>query len=146
MMRGGSQTRRLLLIGFGGLLVLLAFAGLNGISVVNAIENRNERSRADYVSRERVLEQLLSDIYLSGTYARDLLFERDPALADQHREELERAKSRSDANSSPTRKHCWRARERLFSSSLGNSPVILSCSILSCTGVRRNVKGWDTLS
>ena len=100
MMESGSQTRRLLLIGFGGLLILLAFAGLNGISVVNAIENRNERIRADYVSRERVLEQLRSDIYLSGTYVRDLLLERDPALADQHREELERAKSRINANSS----------------------------------------------
>ena len=94
----GTQTRRLLLIGFGGLLLLLAFAGWNGISAVRTIQNRNERIRADYVSRGRVLQQLRSDIYLSGTYVRDLLLERDPSLADLHRRELEKAHARIDAN------------------------------------------------
>ena len=98
MIASSSQTRRLLLIGFGGLLALLAFAGLNGISVVNKIQERNERIRVDYVSRDRVLDQLRSDIYLSGTYVRDLLLERDPALADLHRKELDKARARVDAN------------------------------------------------
>ena len=39
-----------------------------------------------------------SDIYLSGTFVRDLLLERDPALAEGHREELERARTRIDEN------------------------------------------------
>lgn len=90
----GMQTRRLLLIGFGGLLLLLAFTGLNALSVVRTIQTRNESIRQDYVNRERILEQLRSDIYLSGTYARDLLLEPDPARADKHRKELEAAKIR----------------------------------------------------
>ncbi len=94
MIESGSPTRRLLFIGFGGLLVLLAFAGWNGISVVHTIQDRNERIRKDYISRDRALEQLRSDIYLSGTYVRDLLFEPDPTLADLHRKELEAAHSR----------------------------------------------------
>lgn len=94
------QARRLLLIGFGGLLFLLAFAGLYGISTVRAIQDRNERIRVDYVSRERILQQLRSDIYLSGTYVRDLLLERNPALADLHRKELDRARARINANTS----------------------------------------------
>ena len=84
----GNQTRRLLLIGFGGLLLLLAFTGFNALSVINRIQTRNENIRQDYVNRDRILQQLRSDIYLSGTYVRDLLLEPDPALADVHRNEL----------------------------------------------------------
>jgi signal transduction histidine kinase len=89
-----SQTRRLLLLGFGGLLLLLAFTGLNGLSVLTRIQSRNESIRRDYVNRERVFEQLRSDIYLSGTYARDLLLEPDPARADVHRSELDASRAR----------------------------------------------------
>jgi signal transduction histidine kinase len=90
----GRQTRRLLFLGFGGLLILLAFTGLNALSVLRTIQQRNERIREDYVHREQILEQLRSDLYLSGTYARDLLLERDPALADVHRQELQGAEIR----------------------------------------------------
>ncbi len=98
MTASSSQTRRLLLIGFGGLILLLAFAGLNGISVVHEIQDRSERIRIDYAFRNRVLQQLRTDIYLSGTYVRDLLLERDPALADVHRRELAQARARIDAD------------------------------------------------
>lgn len=93
-MNSGRQTRRLLLLGFGGLLLLLALAGLNALSVLKTIQTRNERIRQDYVRRERILEQLRADIYLSGTYARDLLLEPDPARADAHRRELETTQKR----------------------------------------------------
>ncbi len=85
----GRQTRRLLLIGFGGLLTLLVFTGLNGISVLSRIETRNESIRQDFVNRQRMLEQIRNDLYLSGTYVRDLLLEPDPASADAHRKELD---------------------------------------------------------
>jgi len=91
---GGRQTRRFLLLGFGGLLLLLAFTGLNALSVLKTIQTRNEKIRQDYVYRERILEQLRADIFLSGTYARDLLLETDPARADLHRKELESARLR----------------------------------------------------
>jgi signal transduction histidine kinase len=102
--KSGSQTRRLVTVGFGGLMLLIAFAGLNGISVVRTIENRNDRIRDDYVSRNRILQLLRSDIYLSGTYVRDLLLERDPALGDTHRRELEKARQRIDTNRSAYKK------------------------------------------
>jgi signal transduction histidine kinase len=93
----GSQIRRLLLVGFGGVLVLLAFTSLNALSVLSKIQNRNESIRRDYVNRDSILEQLRSDIYLSGTYVRDLLFEQDPKLANEHRRELETARVRIDS-------------------------------------------------
>jgi signal transduction histidine kinase len=91
-------VKRLLFIGFGGLLLLLAFTGLNGLSVLTKIQTRNENIRRDYFNRDRILEQLRSDIYLSGTYVRDLLLERDPSLADTHRKELDDARLRIHAN------------------------------------------------
>ncbi|HSU60697.1 MAG TPA: MCP four helix bundle domain-containing protein [Bryobacteraceae bacterium] len=97
MSHRGTQTRRLLLVGFGGILLLLAITGLNAVSVLKAIQSRNEQIRQDYVNRERILEQLRSDVYLSGTYVRDLLLEPDPARADTHRNELEETRSRIKA-------------------------------------------------
>ncbi len=84
----GQQTQRLLLIGFGGLLLLLALSGLNALSVLSHIQTSNEQIRQNYVNRDRILEELRSNLYLSGTYVRDLLFEPDPNRADLHRTEL----------------------------------------------------------
>ena len=93
-----TQTRRMLLMGFGGLLLLLAFSGLTGLSVLRRIESQNERIRDSYFNRDRVLEELRSEIYLSGTYVRDLLLEQDPAQADAHRRDFEDVRKRIDAN------------------------------------------------
>ncbi len=92
------QTRRLLLVGFGGLLLLLAFTGLNALSVLRKIEVQSETIREDYFNRDRILEQLRSDVYLSGTYVRDLLLEQDPTRADIHRQELQETRERIKAN------------------------------------------------
>jgi signal transduction histidine kinase len=93
-----KETKRLLFIGFGGLLLLLALFGVTALSVVRKIETQNEKIRNDYFERDRILEQLRSDIYLSGTYVRDLLLEQDPARADLHRNELEAARQRVQEN------------------------------------------------
>jgi signal transduction histidine kinase len=93
-----KQTRRLLLIGFGGLILLLAVSGLAALSVLRNIQQQNDRIRDDYFNRDRILEQLRSDIYLSGTYVRDLLLEQDAHLAEAHRQELEAARVRIDEN------------------------------------------------
>lgn len=97
MRSGGKQVLRLLLIGFGGLLILLAFTGLNGLSALKKIQSRNENIRQDYVNRNLILEQLRSDVYLSGTYVRDFLVEQDPGLADVHRKELDTARVRIES-------------------------------------------------
>lgn len=98
MKKSANQTRLLLLVGFGGLLLLLAFTGLNALSVLATIQTRNERIRQDYINRDRILEQLRSDIYLSGTFVRDFLLDTDPALADAHKADFESARSRIQAN------------------------------------------------
>ncbi len=92
-----TQTRTLLLLGFGGLLLLLAFIGLNTLSMLGKIQAGNQSIRRDYVNRDRILDQLRSDIYLSGTYVRDLLLEPDSATADTHRKELDAVRVRVDS-------------------------------------------------
>lgn len=98
MLSTDKQTKRLLLVGFGGLLLLLALFGVTALSVVRKIQLQNETIRDDYFNRDRILEQLRSDIYLSGTYVRDLLLEQDAARADSHRQELEIARERIKKN------------------------------------------------
>ena len=90
----GHQTRRLLLIGFGGLLFLLAISGVNAVSVLGRIQTSNEQIRQGYMKRDLILEELRADLYLSGTYVRDLLLEPDPSRADLHRLELKDTRER----------------------------------------------------
>jgi signal transduction histidine kinase len=89
----GRQTRTLLLVGFGGLLLLLAAIGLNSLSALRGLQTREEQIRNDYIQRSRILEQLRSDIYLSGTHVRDLLLEPDPARAEFYRTEFRQSQA-----------------------------------------------------
>jgi hypothetical protein len=85
----------LLWIGFGG---LLGFAGFSSLSVVQEIQVRNLGIRRDYLHRDRILEQLRSDIYLSGTYVRDFLLEADHEKADGYRNGFERTRASTRSN------------------------------------------------
>jgi signal transduction histidine kinase len=82
------QTRIALFAGFGGLLVLLGVLGLSAISFLSQIKVQEENIRQDYVRRERVLQNLRSDIYTSGTYVRDFLLDTNDVFAAGHRDQF----------------------------------------------------------
>ena len=65
----------MLAVGFGGLLLLLAFAGFDSVEKLRQIQHRNDAIRESFLARTRLLEQIRSDLYLSGTYVRDCLLE-----------------------------------------------------------------------
>jgi signal transduction histidine kinase len=94
---GKFTTRAALLAGFGGLLILMAFAGFDAVSILTQIQNRNERIRNDFVDRNRILEEIRSDLYLSGTYIRDYLLDPDARAAEMHRVGLEQTHRQMDA-------------------------------------------------
>ncbi len=94
---GKLTTRAVLLAGFGGLLIMMAFAGFDAVSILGQIQSRNERLRADFLDRNRTLEQIRSDLYLSGTYIRDYLLEPDARAAETHRASLENTHRQMDA-------------------------------------------------
>ncbi len=89
-------TRLLLMAGFGGLLLLMAVAGFDSIEVLREIQTRNDAIRRDFLHRNRLLNQIRSDLYLSGTYVRDYVLEPESEDAESHRRSLGR--TRRDMN------------------------------------------------
>lgn len=81
-------SRLVLTIGFGGLLLLLAFAGFDNIRRLRQIQGSNDGIRENFLARTRLLEQIRSDLYLSGTYIRDYLLEPQSSNAETHRVNL----------------------------------------------------------
>src|SRR5258708_9674668 len=94
---GKFTTRAALVAGFGGVLVLMAFAGFDAVSILRQIQTRNERIRNYFVDRNRTLEEIRSDLYLSGTYIRDYLLDPDARAAEAHRAGLEKTHRQMDA-------------------------------------------------
>ena len=79
------NSRMVLMAGFGGLLLLTALAGADGIKALEDIERSSDRIRDDFQLRTRVLERIRTDLYRSGTDVRDYLLEPEPGKAEGHR-------------------------------------------------------------
>lgn len=82
------NSRLLLLTGFGGLLLLMAFAEFDGVRALRQIQTRNDDIRKEFLLRTRVLERIRADLYVSGTYVRDYLLEPESGQAESHRYKL----------------------------------------------------------
>jgi signal transduction histidine kinase len=59
--------------GFGGLLVIMAAAELGALAMISSLRTSDARVEQRFLERSRMLEQIRSSIYLSGTVARDSL-------------------------------------------------------------------------
>src|SRR5271163_3084247 len=62
-----------LVLGFGGLLLIMAAAEAASLFLLNTLRLNETSLQARFLSRNRTLEQIRSNIYLSGTYVRDSL-------------------------------------------------------------------------
>ena len=62
----------------------MTFVGIDSLQVFREVRDQNEAIRRDYLSRNRILNQIRSDLYLSGTYVRDYLLEPHAETADRH--------------------------------------------------------------
>ena len=91
------NSRLALMAGFGGLLLLMAFAGFDGIRALEQIQTSNDAIRDDFLLRTRVLERIRADVYVSGTYVRDYLLEPETGKAEGHRYTL--LETRTDMDS-----------------------------------------------
>lgn len=90
-------TRRVLLLGFGVLLILLVLCGLNALNVLSGLQTSNETILRDFLEEQQRLDKVRSAIYLSGTYLRDYLLEPDPEKAEQSRAALESAHAQASS-------------------------------------------------
>ena len=91
------SSRFALLIGFGGLLLIMALAGIDALGVFQQFRRSDEQIRGRYLSQNHVLNDIRSDVYLSGTYVRDYLLEADPARAEVYRTSLENVRKHMEA-------------------------------------------------
>src|ERR1039457_6699633 len=91
------NSRLALMAGFGGLLLLMAFAGFDGIQALQQIQTSNDTIREDFLLRTRVLERIRADVYVSGTYVRDYLLEPESGKAEGHRYSLLESRNDMDA-------------------------------------------------
>src|SRR6202167_838958 len=87
--RVSFSSRLALLIGFGGLLLIMALAGIDAQRVLQQFRQSDEQIRHRYLSQNQVLNDIRSDVYLSGTYVRDYLLDPDPERAESYRTSLE---------------------------------------------------------
>jgi signal transduction histidine kinase len=86
-----------LMAGFGGLLLLMAFAGLDGMQALRDIQRSNDEMREDFLRRTRLLERIRADVFVSGTYVRDYLLEPEAGKAEGHRSSLLECRQDMDA-------------------------------------------------
>ncbi len=83
------RSRIALAVGFGGLLSIMALAGVDALRVLQQFRRRDDQIRRRYLSENHLLNDIRSDVYVSGTYARDYLLEPETQRADTYRASLE---------------------------------------------------------
>ncbi|MES1257220.1 MAG: sensor histidine kinase [Acidobacteriota bacterium] len=77
-----------LLAGFGGLLAFILAAAIGTLVMLERVRGDDKRLRQAFIERLAELEQIRSQIYLSGTYVRDFLLSPDPTGAAEQRARL----------------------------------------------------------
>ncbi len=70
-----------LALGFGGLLLCILTAAAGTLLVLGRVRNDEAQARRAFLERLASLDQIRSQIYLSGTYVRDFLLAPDAAAA-----------------------------------------------------------------
>jgi len=70
-----------LVAGFGGLLLIMAAAEAGALLFLNSLRHNDTTLQARFLTRNRTLERIRSDIYLSGTVVRDALLAPEQAFA-----------------------------------------------------------------
>jgi signal transduction histidine kinase len=87
------SSRFALMVGFGGLLLIMAAAGIDAQRVLQRFGRSDEQIRQRYLSENHVLNDIRSDVYVSGTYVRDYLLDPDPETAAVYRTRLENVRT-----------------------------------------------------
>lgn len=76
-----SSSRLALLVGFGSLIAIMALSGIDALRVLGQFRREDDQIRRQFLFRNRVLNNIRSELYLSGTYVRDYLLDPEPGRA-----------------------------------------------------------------
>ncbi len=100
---GGRGHERLLLgsraalaLGFGSLLIIMALAGVDALRVLHNFRGNEAQIRRQFLFRNHVLNDIRSQLYLSGTYVRDYLLEPEAERAESYRASLRSVRKQMD--------------------------------------------------
>ena len=75
------SSRVALVLGFGSLLVIIGLAGARDFHTLQQYRQQEDGIRRLFLSRNRILSEIRSEVYLSGTYVRDYLLDPNPGRA-----------------------------------------------------------------
>ena len=93
-----NAIRLILIAGFGGLIAIIVAGGLYSLKIARQIQSRSSELRADFVSRQRTLEDLRSELFESGNVFRDYILEdTDEKAAASLRSDVENMRSDMDS-------------------------------------------------
>src|SRR6185437_7448978 len=84
-------------LGFGGLIAFIIAASIIALVQLDRVRTDDARIRKAFLTRLESLEQIRSQIYLSGTYIRDYLLSPDPSGAAVQRERLAQIETQTKA-------------------------------------------------
>ena len=91
------SSRSALIIGLGSLLAIMAVAGVGALRVLENVRAKDEMIRRQFLSRNHALNDIRSEVYLSGTLVRDYLLEPESERAESYRTRLEEIHRQMDA-------------------------------------------------
>ncbi len=91
------STRFALGVGFGGLLAIMVLGGLDGLRVLRQIRRDDNQIRRQFLLRNHALNEIRSELHLSGTYVRDYLLEPEPDRAEAYRVSLEEVRGEMES-------------------------------------------------
>jgi len=75
------SSRLVLLAGFGSILAIIALSGWDALLLLQEFRREDAAVRRQFLLRNRLLNNIRSELYLSGTYVRDYLLDPDPSRA-----------------------------------------------------------------
>src|SRR5215467_7651915 len=91
------SSRLALAIGFGSLIAIMAAAGIDSLRVLRSFTTNEDKIRRQFLFQNRVLNEIRSDVYLSGTYVRDYLLEPEAQRAETYRANLEQVRGHMES-------------------------------------------------
>src|SRR5580692_7051844 len=91
------NARFALVIGFGSLLLAMALTGGDALLVLRQVRREDDAIRRQFLFRDHTLNEVRSNLYLSGTWVRDYLLEPEPARAETFRSNLEDVRKRMES-------------------------------------------------
>src|SRR5215471_9074644 len=90
------SSRLVLLAGFGSILAIIALSGWDALLLLQEFRREDAAVRRQFLLRNRLLNNIRSELYLSGTYVRDYLLDPDPSRAARFGDNLAEARRMMD--------------------------------------------------